>query len=156
MIPRHCGPMWEDAWTPDDEPIASILCAEAITRIIEPTLDRYENTIANVWWALCEEHLPAQQREIARQYHRLLEDAPTVHSSTVTAVVLAMVEGMRAGIDPTMTMEAIFQRVCTAGGIGSGEEALPLVEGHIIESRLAEFRALFPAVALTIGDRDGD
>jgi len=49
MIPRYCGPMWEDAWTPDEESIGAILCAEAITRIIEPTLDRYENTVANAW-----------------------------------------------------------------------------------------------------------
>ncbi len=153
MIPRHCDPMWDDAWIPDHESIASIFCAEAITRIIEPTLDRYENTIANAWWALCEEHLPAEQREIARTYHRLMEDAPTVHSSTVIAVVLAMVEGMRGGIDLTLAMEEVFQRVCTAGGIGSVEEALSRVEGHIIESRLAEFRTLFPAVALTIGPR---
>jgi len=80
-----------------------------------------------------------------------MEDAPTVHSSTVIDVCLAMMEGMRAGIDPTLAMEEVFQRVCTAGGIGGVEEALPLVEGHIIGSRLAEFRALFPAVALTIG-----
>ena len=153
MIPRHCDPMWEDAWTPDHESIASILCAEAITRIIEPTLNRYENTVANAWWALCDAHLPAEQREIARTYHRLMDDAPCVHSSTVTAVVLAMVEGMRGGIDLTLTMETIFQNVCAAGGIGSVEEAVPLVEGHIIESRLAEFRTLFPDVALTIGPR---
>ena len=148
--------MWEDAWTPDHEPIASILCAEAITRIIEPTLDRYENTVANAWWALCDAHLPAEQREIARKYHRLMEDAPSIHSCVVSHVMLAMTKGVRAGIDPTMTMEEVFQHACAAGGIGSVEDALSLVEGGIIESRLAEFRTLFPDVALTIGASDGD
>jgi len=147
MIPRHCDPMWEDAWTPDEESIGAILCQEAITRIVEPTLDRYENTIANAWGALCDAHLPAEQRETARQYHRLMEDAPTIHSSTVIAVVLAMVEGMHGGIDLTLSMEEVFQGVCTAGGIGDAKDALALVEEYMGRRYYRNGKPVHPLIA---------
>jgi hypothetical protein len=147
----HESPMWQDGWNPVTETVAVTLCEEAFSRILDPTLWEVENTVLNAWNRLCQEHLPAEQAAIAHQYHRLLENLPVGHSAADLALILALMEGMRGGIDPTLPMEAIFQRVCTAGGIGTPEAALALVLDGMNPHYWEQFRALFPDVTLEIG-----
>ncbi len=151
----HKDAMWEDGWETDADSIAHILMEEALGRIVEPIIWRYENTVLNTWIDLCKEHLPPQVYETARKYHRLMESVPVMHSSADLALFGAMMRGMRGGIDPTLRLEEIFQRV-VAAGIGTRADAQALVRGTFGESLIKQFADAFPDVRLEIGGRDGD
>ncbi len=145
-------PLRNDAWGEldhlDKRPIAYALMQEAIIRIVEPSIARYENSVLNTWDSFCQEHLPAEHYETARAYHRLMEDMPVLHSAALLELFTAMADGMRIGINPRLTLEENFQQVCRASGLSNPWNADDLMEDCIGQDQLKQFRALFPDVRL--------
>jgi len=147
-------PLRNDAWgeldSLDKRPIAYALMQEAIVRIVEPYIARYENHVLNTWDSFCQEHLPAEHYETARDYHRLMENMPVLHSAALLELFTEMADGMRIGMDATLTLEENFQRVCRASGLSNPWNADDLMEDCLGVDQLKQFRALFPDVRLGI------
>jgi len=170
-ITTGLGTQWTEAWDRDTESVGDVLLEEAFVRIIEPTVYRIEDSALDAWRALCKEHLPAAQYETAARYHKehlpaaqyetaaryhgLLANTVYSHTSAVSRIARAMVRGMRAGVDLSLTMEQIFQQVCIAGGLESRADAEALALSAYPPVYLDQFRALFPDVRLG-NTADGD
>jgi len=149
-IPQFRNDSWGDLDSLDKRPIGYVLMQEAIVRIVEPYIARYENRVLNTWDSFCQEHLPAEHYATAREYHRLMENMPVLHSVALLELFTALAEGMRIGLDPTRTLEENFQRVCRAAGLSNPWNADDLMEDCIGHDQLKQFRALFPDARLGI------
>ncbi|MDQ6834030.1 MAG: hypothetical protein M3008_11580 [Chloroflexota bacterium] len=153
-IPQYRSDAWGDLDNLATRPIAYVLMQEAIVRIVEPYIARYENTVLNTWDAFCREHLAEKDYETAREYHRLMESMPVIHSAALLELFTAMAEGMRIGVIPTRTLEENFQRVCRASGLSNPWNADDLMEDEMDKEDLKRFRALFPDVQLGITTKE--